>query len=635
MPFSSDDAARQTSDLSALEALTSPVLLMLATATGLTGAAADAGQSLRMALDEQVPRIDRLDALGQFTDRLHVVTPEFQTLDRLTQEVFWVVRSSLHGPRLEELRLKCSARSLCIDWSRLISRDWDTDHLGGQAFLSGRALAEWMSSDLVSALRPFWREPLRQHLHDTEEAAAMIRLLRLFVLLTLSTPGCGTPQTTLNDCARALGLWKAVEQHLPEILCSRLGGPAPLYETDDAVVLEATAAEEDPLGTREALSQASLAARQHALHLMTGHADILQAVQPSVEPRPASTSTTLKPASLSIDAAVNTAASTATTASAKALAAHEAVLARCFPAQRLDVLLAHTTCQVITEPIPTMSHREDRLMLASYEGLRSPLPLALLPDGIELEKQILQLHSEFPWATRAIETVTGELLARRRLGAVNVAWAPVLLVGPPGTGKTRLARRLAEVVALPFLPLDVGSTDSRLLTGTSRGWSSGEPSPILRLLRDRHMAQAVVLLDELDKCHARGHMSSNAVPVQAALLGLLEPESSRRWIDSYLQVPCDLSRMLYIATANRLGTIETALMSRLQPVLVPPPQRGHYPGIVHQVVRDIARDWGLSPEAMPTLEVSEITRAAGSVRELVRLVRQEIVREVTTGGAPH
>jgi DNA polymerase III delta prime subunit len=302
--------------------------------------------------------------------------------------------------------------------------------------------------------------------------------------------------------------------------------------------------------------------------------------------------------------------------------------------QPLDMLVAHTTCQVITEPIPAISNREDRLMLASYEGLRSPLPLALLPETAELEDHLTQLHTEFPWATRAIETVTGELLARRRLGVMSVAWAPVLLVGPPGTGKTRLARRLAEVMALPFLLLGVGgSSDSRMLTGTSRGWASGEPAPVLRLLRDRRMAQAVVVLDELDKCPL-GY-GSNAVPVQAVLLGLLEPESSRRWTDSYLQVPCDLSRMLYIATANRLGTIEAALMSRLQPVLVPSPQRAHYPGIVQQVVRDIACDWGLPPEVMPALDVSGIAHAARSVRELVRLVRQEIVREVAKAGAPH
>ena len=74
-------------------------------------------------------------------------------------------------------------------------------------------------------------------------------------------------------------------------------------------------------------------------------------------------------------------------------------------------------------------------------------------------------------------------------------------------------------------------------------------------------------------------------------------------------------------------------MSRLQPVLVPTPERQHYPVIVQQVVRDVASDWGLPVEVMPALEVSGLARAAGSVRELVRLVRREIVREVSVSGS--
>lgn len=333
------------------------------------------------------------------------------------------------------------------------------------------------------------------------------------------------------------------------------------------------------------------------------------------------------------DAAIVVARDTSVAASAQALAAHEAVLAERFAPRARETLRQHTQWVVIDAPIPDIGNKDDRLLLVSYEGLRMPLPLALLPEVVELEARIAQLHAEFPWATRAIEVVAGEMLARRRLGAVSFAWAPLLLVGPPGTGKTRLARRLAEIMGLAFLPLDIGgSSDSRLLTGTSRGWANGEPSPILRALRDRRRAQLLVLLDEVDKCSSR---TGNAVSIQAALLGLLEPESSRRWIDGYLQVPCDLSKLLFVATANRLGTINTALMSRLQPVLVPTPERQHYPMIVQQVVRDVASDWGLPPDVMPALDVTGLARAAGSVRELVQRVRREIVREVCVASTPH
>lgn len=635
MPFDSDDDMPQAVGLPALSTLYSPVLQMLASATGLTGTALDAARALRLALDAQVPRITRLDALGDFLDGLPAVIAEPQAVDNLAREVLAAAEPCLQGPRLTEFQLQCAARHRDLDWPRLRSGDWDTRSPGGPARTS-RALTEWLSVDLTPALQPFWREPLERQLHDTEEAAAMIRLLRLYVLLTLATPSGSPPQTTLNDCARALGLWKAVEKRLSSVLPTRPGGPAPLYGVDDAALPD-TPEPEDTSAAREALLDASLVARHHALNLAAGHADIRQAVQPPLSgpmSGPTGTATASKPTSSLTEATITAAADAARSTAADALFAHEEALAERFPLQPLDVLVAHTTCQLIADPIPAMSNREDRLMLAAYEGLRYSLPLALLPEVAELEERLTQLHAEFPWATRAIEAVAGELRARRRLGAVSVAWAPVLLVGPPGTGKTRLARRLAEVVGLPFLPLGVGgSTDSRMLTGTSRGWASGEPSPILRLLRDRCSAQAVVLLDELDKCH-QGR-ASNAAPVQAALLGLLEPESSRRWIDSYLQVPCDLSKLLYIATANRLGTIDPALLSRLRPVLVPTPERRHYPGIVEQVVRDIADDWGLPHAVMPALDVSAISRAAGSVRELVRLVRQEIVREVASAGAPH
>jgi len=638
--------------------LRSPVLIMLASAEGLTGATLSAAEALRLALDERHGRLDRLDALDRCLDWLPVVMPESRALERLGEELLAAVETALQGPRHRELQLKSSVAQMGIQWRDLRSEAWDTDNPTGLTERLGEQEADWLRQAVVPLMRLCWREPLDEQLHDTEEAAALIRLLRLYVLLHLDTSLDHPAQPMLNACAGVLGLWAEVEQRLPQ-LPTRPGGPAALYtshgdadqDAKDAQGEASGAAQPpDPDAALQTLLQDSRQARQQVTRQVAGHTDIITTAKCSsastsassdASPSPSPSAPPPVPKSQAAEAAITAAREASIAASKSALAAHEAALTERYAPAALEALRPHTRWQVISESIPEMREKDDRLTLASYEGLRVPLPLVLLPAVAELEARITQLHGEFPWATRAIEVAAGEMLARRRLGAVSFAWAPILLVGPPGTGKTRLARRLAEVMGLAFLPLGVGgSSDSRLLTGTSRGWASGDPSPIVRTLRDRRLAQILVLLDEVDKCSSRSSSgisthTVNAAPIQATLLGLLEPESSRNWIDSYLQVPCDLSKLLYVATANRLGTIEAALMSRLQPVLVPTPERQHYPMIIAQVVQDVASDWGLPVEVMPALDVPGLARAAGSVRELVRLVRREIVREVSVSGAPH
>ncbi len=88
-----------------------------------------------------------------------------------------------------------------------------------------------------------------------------------------------------------------------------------------------------------------------------------------------------------------------------------------------------------------------------------------------------------------------------------------------------MARRVAEELAVPFLPLSLaGMGDSRAILGPARGWSSGDASPLVRLLANRSRASAIVMLDELDKAHAG---TRNDVQPTSALLNLLEVENAK------------------------------------------------------------------------------------------------------------
>lgn len=241
------------------------------------------------------------------------------------------------------------------------------------------------------------------------------------------------------------------------------------------------------------------------------------------------------------------------------------------------------------------------------------IPLAETPD---LHGAATALIAEMPWADDVITTILMDSVGSPASRVRNT-----LLVGKPGCGKTRLARRIGEVLGLQPTVIPAAGAADATFGGTSRQWSTARASTVLQAIRRTGIANPMIIVDELEKA-GTGTLNGNLLDV---LIPFLEAESSRRYHDPYLECAVNLSAVSYISTANSTFAVASPLLDRFRILEVPQPRRQDLPIVVQTLMSEIRAERGEDKTWLPDLDPGELDLLAkswtgGSLRPLRRMV---------------
>ena len=238
--------------------------------------------------------------------------------------------------------------------------------------------------------------------------------------------------------------------------------------------------------------------------------------------------------------------------------------------------IPHSSSKQRFDPLALPSKVKKRYLKEQKRLKRLP------PNSLEYQTQLdyIELIEEFPWKNniltkvnlkdisnsldtthQGLEEVKDEILHHFALeDHLDAPYGTVMcFIGPPGTGKTSIVKSIAKATQRKIVKIALGGmSDEAEFRGHRRTYVASKPGRIVESLKQAGTLNPIILLDEVDKI-GKDHRSS---PVNA-LLELLDPEQNSEFIDRYLELPIDLSKCLFIATANYKEKIPAPLLDRL------------------------------------------------------------------------
>ncbi len=262
--------------------------------------------------------------------------------------------------------------------------------------------------------------------------------------------------------------------------------------------------------------------------------------------------------------------------------------------------------------------REHEALRSTYQRMleRGPDRFQVKPSGVP---DMSMLYNELPNFTDALDDIRRQVaLSQDTSDGLEVT--PMLLLGPAGIGKTRFARKIANLLGTGMNLIPMSSmTAGWLLSGSSSQWKGSKPGKVFQALVDGQYANPVIVVDEVDKASANAQYD----PL-GALYGLLEHDSALDFTDEFAEVSIDASQVVWVFTANDERSIPGPIMNRLNvfEVEVPVDETARRVALgLYQTIR-AEHGWG---------ERFAVEPEPNTLECLAKLVPREMRRALMTG----